>query len=166
MSRPTRPSSRTVLGVDPGIARVGYGIVRSQGNQLDLLDYGVIETPKHEAVGQRLQTIHQRLRSLIDQHSPDALVLEQLFFTKNISTGIVVGEARGIALLAAAEKEVTVIEVTPTSVKQALTGYGRADKRQVQRMIQVLFRLAHPPKPDDAADAIALALCGSNQRLP
>lgn len=160
-----RPSSRLVLGVDPGLARVGYGVVRSQGNQLDLLDYGVIETPKHEAVGSRLQTIYRRLRTLIGKHSPDALVLEQLFFTKNVTTGIVVGEARGVVLLAAAEDNVSVIEVTPTSVKQALTGYGRADKRQVQRMIQVLFHLAHPPKPDDAADAIALALCGSNQRI-
>ncbi|MBI5404892.1 MAG: crossover junction endodeoxyribonuclease RuvC [Candidatus Kerfeldbacteria bacterium] len=160
-----RPSSRTVLGVDPGLARVGYGVVRSQGNQLDLLDYGVIETPKHEPTGRRLQTIHRHLRTLIGKHSPDALVLEQLFFTKNVTTGMVVGEARGIALLAAAEDDVSVIEVTPTSVKQALTGYGRADKRQVQRMIQVLFRLARPPKPDDAADAIALALCGSNQRI-
>jgi len=150
------------LGIDPGLARVGYGLVRTHGQSLDLLDYGLIETPARQPRPDRLRRIHEGLLAVIDANRPSDLVIEALFFAKNVTTGIAVGEARGVVLLAAAERSLRVHEVSPTSVKSSLTGNGRADKYQMQRMIQVLFRLAKPPRPDDVADAIALAVHGSH----
>lgn len=157
-----RKSSRTILGIDPGIAKLGFGIIRAQGSQLTLVDFGVITTGQRLVTGDRLKRIHEKLLHLFALHHPDMIVIEKLFFTKNVTTAMVVGEARGVALLASAEANVPILQVTPTAVKQAVTGYGRADKRQIQRMLQMTFRLPRVPQPDDAADAIALAMCGSN----
>lgn len=155
-------SNRTVLGIDPGIGRVGYGIVSTARGTQKLVSYGVIETEPKRPVGFRLQRIYRAVRDLIASHHPDRLALERLFFAKNASTAMVVGEARGAILLAAEQSGLPVVEFTPPAIKKSLTGYGNADKGQVQRMIKVMFRLTHTPKPDDAADAIAIALCGSS----
>lgn len=157
-------SDLTVLGIDPGLGRVGYGFVRRRRGELTLNDFGVIETPPHAPVGQRLQLIHGQLRVLIKRHRPHQIAVEKLFFSKNVKTALAVGEARGVVLLAAAETNTPLEEFSPQAVKLSVTGYGHADKQQVQRMIQSQFRLKRPPSPDDAADAIALAVCGT-QRL-
>ncbi len=162
MSRQMSTSSRTILGIDPGIGRVGYGVVSAVRGELTLVSYGVIETEPRRPVAFRLRRISGAVRDLIASHHPDRIALERLFFAKNASTAMVVGEARGVILLAAEEAGLPVVEFTPPTVKKTLTGYGSADKGQMQRMIKVMFRLKHTPKPDDAADAIAIALCGSS----
>lgn len=164
-SHPMRNSNLTILGIDPGIGRVGYGVVRSRGADLSLLTYGAIETPKNTAVGDRLATINRQVRHLIATHAPDRIAVERLYFSKNVTTAMVVGEARGVILLAAADAHIPVVEYSPSVVKQSLTGYGTADKRQMQRMVQVIFKLKELPRPDDAADAVAIALCGSHPQL-
>ncbi len=153
-------SDLTVLGIDPGLGRLGYGLVRRRRGELTLNSFGVIETPKHLPVGQRLKAIHRQLRGLIKTHRPHRMAVEKLFFSKNVKTALVVSEARGVVLLAAAETNTPLYEFSPQAVKLSVAGYGQADKHQVQRMIQAQFRLKRPPSPDDAADAIALAVCG------
>jgi crossover junction endodeoxyribonuclease RuvC len=157
-----RNSNLTILGVDPGIGRVGYGVVRSRGSELALVACGVIETSKKLPVGQRLARIRDGLAQLVSAHRPDRIAIEKLFFSKNVTTAMVVGEARGVIQLAAADARVPVMEYAPAHIKQAVTGYGNADKRQVQRMVQVLFGLKKAPRSDDAADAVAIAVCGSH----
>lgn len=161
MSRQMPISSLTVLGVDPGIGRVGYGIVTACSGSLKLESYGVIETHKGKNVGARLRRIYKELRAIIARCRPDRIAIEKVFFAKNTSTAMVVGEARGVILLAAEEHGVPVAEFIPSVVKQSITGYGNADKAQVQRMIKALFRLRTIPRPDDAADAVAIAICGT-----
>ncbi len=157
------PSSNlTILGVDPGIGRVGYGVVRSRGSELTLIACGVIETSKNLKVGQRLAQIRDEIAKLIAVHHPDRMAIEKLYFSKNVSTAMVVGEARGTIQLAAADASIPVMEYAPSLVKLAVTGYGHADKRQIQRMVQVLFGLKKAPRSDDAADAVAVAVCGSH----
>jgi crossover junction endodeoxyribonuclease RuvC len=158
-------SNLTVIGIDPGIGRVGYGVVRSQGQKLTLIACGVIETSKRLPVGQRLTQIRNELATLVSTHHPHRISLEKLYFSKNVTTAMTVGEARGVIQLVAADAHIPVMEYAPSHVKQAITGYGNADKRQVQRMVQVLFKLKTPPRSDDAADAVAIAICGSH-RLP
>lgn len=153
-------SKGVVLGIDPGLARLGFAVVSSSGSNLSLLTYGIAETDRRHAVSDRLLTIYRKINEIIVKYRPSTMAVETLFFSKNISSAIVVGQARGVALLAAAESKLRVTEVNPNVVKQSLTGNGRAEKRQVQRMIQVLFRLKSLPRPDDAADAIALAVVG------
>lgn len=162
MSPPTRPSELTVLGIDPGLGRLGYGVVRLRDGQLRLQTFGTIETPAGSPVADRLATLHRRLGQLIVKHRPDRLAVEQLFFSTNVKTAMSVSQARGVVMLTAAEHRLPVGEFSPPTVKQAVTGYGQSDKRQVQRMLQLLFRLPRPPHPDDAADAIAVAICGTN----
>ena len=157
-----RNSNLTVLGVDPGFGRVGYGVVRSQGSAFTLLACGVIETSKRHPVSQRLAWIRDGITELIATHRPQRVAIEKLYFSKNVTTALTVGEARGIVQLAAADAHIPVMEYVPSHVKQAVTGYGNADKRQVQRMIQVLFKLKNAPRSDDAADAVAIAVCGSH----
>ncbi len=149
-----------VLGIDPGTATTGYGLVREddKGN-LSAVDFGVIRTPSQDSMPQRLRQIFYRLREIISLHRPDTGVVEKLFFQSNVKTAISVGQARGVTLLALAETEIPIAEYTPLEIKQAVVGYGSADKQQVQHMIRALLNLEDIPKPDDAADALAVAIC-------
>ncbi len=149
-----------VLGIDPGTATTGYGLVREteQGGYA-VVDYGVILTPAGEALEKRLLLLYNRLLEILLLHHPDHGAVEKLFFQRNVTTAIAVGQARGVAMLALAQKDVFVAEYTPLEVKQAVTGYGGAEKLQVQMMIQAILELAELPRPDDAADALAVAVC-------
>lgn len=147
-----------ILGIDPGLATVGYGVIESERGNFKALDFGVIETPKHETTPVRLAMIAECMEKLIDRYKPEEIALEELFFTKNITTGISVAEARGVILLIAIRKCGRLFEYTPPQIKQAITGYGNADKKQMQQMVKLLLRLETIPRPDDAADALAVAL--------
>jgi crossover junction endodeoxyribonuclease RuvC len=148
-----------VLGIDPGTARTGYGVVASEGSDLRLLDYGCYETVNDRPLHQRLLLIHEGLTQMIEDHRPDAVGVERLFFNKNVQTAFAVGQARGVVLLAAAQHGLPVYEFGPHEVKMAVTGYGRAPKDQVQRMVQLMLSMRELPRPDDAADALAVAVC-------
>ena len=147
-----------VLGVDPGTAALGYGIVEGTASRQRVLDFGCLETSPDEALGTRLVAIHRLLTDLIALHRPGLVAIERLFFSRNVQTALGVGQARGVVLLAAAEASVQVREATPSEVKSAVAGSGSADKGQVARMLQVTLRLGEPPRPDDAADALAVAV--------
>ncbi len=154
-----------VLGIDPGTATTGYGLVRALADgRLEAPAYGVIETPAGLPAHQRLFLLYRRLSDLLLLHRPDSCAVEKLFFQRNVSTAIAVGQARGVALLAVAEAGLDVGEYTPNEVKQAVVGYGSAAKPQVQEMVRVLLNLNAIPKPDDAADALAVAICHVNTR--
>lgn len=148
-----------VLGVDPGIAATGFGLVKQQGDRLLQVDCGCISTSAKEVSQKRLAKIYQELRQLIEDYKPDVVAVERLYFGENSKTAMAVGQARGVILLAAAERKVSVSEYTPLEVKMALTGYGKADKKQIQQMVKTLLQLSEAPKPDDAADALAVAIC-------
>jgi len=148
-----------ILGIDPGTATTGYGVVDKIGSSAVMVDYGAIETSPKLAPAARLTDIYARVNQIIDQYSPDVVVMERLFFAKNQTTAIAVGKACGVIQLAAAQRNLEVIEYTPPEVKQAVVGYGNAEKKQVQFMIQRILSLREIPKPDDAADALALAVC-------
>ncbi|MEN3001444.1 MAG: crossover junction endodeoxyribonuclease RuvC [Armatimonadota bacterium] len=148
-----------ILGVDPGTATMGYGILEKVGNHYRALAYGILETPKTMPAPERLRQLHEGLNTLIEQFQPDVLVTEQLLFSANRRTAIQVARAIGVVLLAAAQHRLPWYEYTPMQVKQAVTGYGSADKRQVQQMVRRLLALPEIPKPDDAADALALCIC-------
>lgn len=148
-----------VLGIDPGTARTGYGIVAREGSKLEMLDYGCIETINDRPLAQRLLIIHEALTDLLETHRPEAVGVERLFFNKNVQTAFAVGQARGVVLLSAAEHGLPIFEFGPHEVKQAVTGYGRAPKDQVQRMVQMVLAMSELPRPDDAADALAVAVC-------
>lgn len=152
-----------VLGIDPGTATTGYGLVRALADgRLESPAYGVIETPAGWPAHQRLSLLYHRLSELLLLHRPDSCAVEKLFFQRNISTAIAVGQARGVALLAIAEAGLDVGEYTPNEVKQAVVGYGSAAKSQVQEMVRILLNLNEIPRPDDAADALAVAICHLN----
>jgi len=148
-----------VLGIDPGLATVGYGLVEKHGEAFQAIDYGYISTPAELDLAQRLLIIFRSVQLLISRFSPDVLAMERLFFCKNTGTALQVGEARGAVFTAAAEKALPVSEYTPLQVKQAVAGYGRAGKKQVQQMVCLLLKLPGAPRPDDTADALAVALC-------
>jgi crossover junction endodeoxyribonuclease RuvC len=148
-----------VMGVDPGAANTGFGVVRVVGGQMVALDGGVIETDPALPLELRLERIHAALRELIDWHEPDALAVEDLYFGRNVRSAIAVGQARGAALLAAAQQHVTCFDYTPQAIKMAVCGSGAAGKKQVQRMVAALLGLPEPPHPDHAADALAVAIC-------
>ncbi|MBA2489041.1 MAG: crossover junction endodeoxyribonuclease RuvC [Chloroflexi bacterium] len=148
-----------VLGIDPGTARTGYGIVSREGGRLTMIDYGCLETSSTLSAPARLLAIHQAVCQLLDLHRPSLVGVERLFFNRNVQTAFAVGQAKGVVLLAAAQHEVPVLEYGPHEVKVAVTGHGRAEKVQVQRMVQTLLGLAEIPRPDDAADALAVAIC-------
>jgi crossover junction endodeoxyribonuclease RuvC len=151
-----------ILGIDPGTAIVGYGIVSSEKNNLKALDYGCIETAKNLSQAERLLIIGEELKKIIKKFKPQAAAVEELFFFKNLKTAIKVSEARGVILLTAEEQGLIIKEFTPLEVKIATVGYGRADKTQVQKMVKVILGLKEIPKPDDAADALAVAICAAN----
>jgi crossover junction endodeoxyribonuclease RuvC len=148
-----------VLGIDPGTATTGYGLVRETDAGPALVTYGVIQTPAGAPMPERLKTLYRELTDLLLLHRPDSAAVEKLFFQRNVSTAMTVGQARGVALLALAQANVPVGEYTPKDVKQAVAGYGGADKPQVQQMVRAILHLAETPKPDDAADALAVAIC-------
>ena len=151
----------TVFGIDPGTATTGYGVVKnSRGNSLECVSYGCITTPKAKPAGERLVLLEKELLKALHEYKPDAVVVERLYFFKNLKSVMPVSEARGVILLAIAKKKLPVLELTPLQVKMAITGYGRADKKQMQRMVQQTLKLSQIPKPDDAADALGLAIAG------
>lgn len=150
------------LGIDPGTARLGYGVVET-GDDPSLIDYGVIETAAAVDMPTRLSGLFDAVSDLIARHRPDVLAVEQLFFARNVTTAISVGQARGVVLLAAARAGVDVAEYSPSEIKHAVAGYGKADKPQMQEMVRIILGLEHPPHPDDAADALAIALCHSQR---
>ncbi len=151
-----------ILGIDPGIAILGYGIVRYEANKFTAVDYGVITTDSGLPMSERLTCIYNGLIDIIEKYKPDAYAVEELFFSKNIKTALTVGHARGVAVLAGSKSGVRVYEYTPLQVKQAVVGYGRAGKGQMQQMVKILLNLRCIPKPDDAADALAVAICHGN----
>lgn len=146
------------LGIDPGTARLGYGLIRG-GLHPRLIDAGVIETWPDEPMPDRLVTLYEGVQELLEEFKPDVLAVEQLFFARNVTTAITVGQARGVVILAAAQSNVAVSEYTPSQIKQAVTGYGKADKPQMQEMVRMILNLGDVPRPDDAADALAVAIC-------
>lgn len=148
-----------VLGIDPGTAITGYGLVTERGGNTVAVAHGVITTPSDLPLPDRLALLHRALRALIDQYRPDHAAVEELFFNKNVRTALAVGHARGVIMLTLAQAGVRIFEYTPLEVKQAVTGSGRADKRQMQQMVTLLLGLDHIPKPDDAADALAIGVC-------
>ena len=148
-----------VLGIDPGTAATGYGVVERTGSRLRAVDYGCLETLPTQELPRRLLEIHQAVTELILTHRPALLGVERLFFNRNVQTAFAVGQARGVVLLAAAENDLPVFEYGPHEVKLAVTGYGRAGKEQVQRMVQMVLGMPTLPRPDDAADALAVAIC-------
>lgn len=148
-----------ILGIDPGYATVGYGVVQYDGRRFDVLGYGAITTPADMEFGKRLEIIYRDMGELIEQYRPDYMSIEKLFFNTNITTGIEVAHARGVILLQAIQHQLPYKEYTPLQVKQAVVGYGKAEKKQVMLMTQSFLRLPSIPHPDDAADALALAIC-------
>lgn len=148
-----------ILGIDPGLAIVGFGFVDKIGSRLAPIQYGCITTEADTDQGVRLKQIYESALQLIDTYKPDAMAIEKLFFNKNVTTALSVGQARGVLILAAVQRGVTVAEYTPLQVKQAVVGYGKAEKRQVQEMVRMFLNLVSVPKPDDVADALAIAIC-------
>ena len=148
-----------ILGLDPGIATIGFGLIESARSKYSLVRCGVITTPAHTSLASRLEQIYNDLTQLLEAFKPEAVSIEELFFNTNITTGIAVAHGRGVILLACQQAGVKIYEYTPLQVKQAVVGYGRAEKSQVMDMVRRLCNLKAPPKPDDAADAVALALC-------
>jgi len=154
--------SKIILGIDPGIADTGWGVIKKQGQKIIMLACGSIKTPAKTEFINRLKTLHQELSSIIKKYQPDAVSVEELFFCKNVKTALVVGQARGVVLMTIAQNNLPIFEYTPLQVKQALTSYGQADKNQVGQMVKVMLNLKSVPKPDDAADALAIAITCNN----
>lgn len=151
-----------ILGIDPGTAITGYGLIAKEGNHLKRIAFGAILTVPETPTALRLQQISREIQAIIERYRPDVMAVEQLFFNKNVRTALTVGQARGVVLLAGAEAGLEIIEYTPLQVKMAVVGYGRAEKRQIQEMVRILLCLSEIPKPDDAADALAIAICHAN----
>ncbi len=150
-----------ILGIDPGYGLIGFSIIEKTRADNQVIDYGVIETPKDMIFFERLKVIYDSMNKLIDKYNPNEMAIEKLYFNKNITTGIPVAEARGVILLSAVNRGLPVYEYTPQQIKMALTGVGKAEKSQVQFMVKTLLHLTKVPRPDDAADAVAVALCHS-----
>lgn len=148
-----------IAGIDPGTATTGYGIIKKVKSTLKCLDYGCITTNSGFSDGERLKKINNELNKLIKKYKPKALAVENVYFFKNLKTAMPVSQAKGVVLLTAAKKKISVCEFTPLQIKMAMTGYGKADKKQIQKMVQSLLNLKNTPKPDDAADALAAAIC-------
>ncbi|MFT9494040.1 crossover junction endodeoxyribonuclease RuvC [Anaerosolibacter sp.] len=148
-----------ILGIDPGIAIMGFGVIEYKGNQFKTIDYGAVTTDAKEIIPIRLKKIYEGLEDIIAKHNPSVMAIEELFFNKNAKTALLVGHARGVAILAAANNGIPIFEYTPLQVKQGVVGYGRADKKQIQIMTKTLLNLKLVPKPDDVADALAVAIC-------
>ncbi|MBN3525691.1 crossover junction endodeoxyribonuclease RuvC [Paenibacillus apiarius] len=159
-----------ILGIDPGIAIVGFGFVDKQGSKVVPVQYGSIQTEATTAPEIRLLQVFEAAEQLLDKYKPDAMAVEKLFFNRNVTTAFSVGQARGVIILAAAKRGISIAEYTPMQVKQAVVGYGKAEKKQVQEMVRIFLKLKEVPKPDDVADALAVAIChahssGLNDKL-
>lgn len=165
-SRKDTKFMKTILGIDPGIGTTGYGVIRVQGQDLELVGFGVISTPPNTPVPSRLVELEKDLVEIIKTYEPDLVSVEELVFVQNVTTGMAVSQARGVILLVCERAGTPITEFIPTQVKLAVTGYGRADKAQVQDMVCKLLKLDKRPTPDDAADALAIAICGASGRLP
>lgn len=160
---PKKAKKEIILGIDPGFAIVGFGVIeKNENGDVKALDYGVITTPAKTSFAERIKQIHLDLKSIIEKFEPTKMAVEDLFFAKNVKTAIEVGQARGVIILTGIQAGLIIEEYTPLQVKQAVTSYGRADKRQVQEMVKTILHLDQIPKPDDAADALAVAVCSSN----
>ncbi len=153
-----RSAGRTILGIDPGTATMGWGVIRQEGNRLRYIQHGAVTTPSSWEMPRRLGRLYDGITELLQGYRPHTVAVEELFFNTNVSTAITVGQARGVAILAAYKAGVEVHEYTPLQVKQTITSYGRADKRQVQEMVRALLNLREIPRPDDAADGLAIAI--------
>ncbi len=152
-----------ILGIDPGIADTGYGIIqKDKSNNLSCIDYGSIKTLAKIEMPERLEIINKELSKIIKKYKPNLIAVEQLFFCKNVKTALAVGQARGVVMLTARQNRIPTVEFTPLQVKQAVAAYGQASKLQVQKMVKLLLNLEQLPKPDDAADALAIAICAAN----
>jgi crossover junction endodeoxyribonuclease RuvC len=147
-----------ILGIDPGVALLGYAILKTRGSNLEIIDYGCIKTSSQKIFSQRLLQIYQELKLIINKYQPQQVAIEHIYFAKNVKTAIKVSEARGVALLVAAENQSEILEYTPLQIKQAITGYGRAPKQQIQKMVKAILGLEKVPQPDDVADAMAVAI--------
>ncbi len=150
-----------ILGIDPGYGIIGFSIIDKSNSGNEVVDYGVITTPKDMPFDHRLKAIYDSMNTLVDKFSPNECAIEKLYFNKNITTGIPVAEARGVILLSIVNRDIPIYEYTPQQIKMALTGVGKADKHQMQFMVKTLLNLKAVPRPDDAADAVAVALCHS-----
>ncbi|NGM81921.1 crossover junction endodeoxyribonuclease RuvC [Paenibacillus sp. 7124] len=148
-----------ILGIDPGIAIVGFGFIDKNGSKLTPVQYGCIQTEAHTPEEERLLHVYEGMLQLIDRYKPEAVAMEKLFFNRNVTTAMSVGQARGVLVLAAVQRGLPVAEYTPMQVKQAIVGYGKAEKKQVQEMVRMYLKLSAVPKPDDVADALAVAIC-------
>lgn len=157
--------SRIILGVDPGIADTGYGVINDDKGKLTCLSYGSIKTSSKDDLITRLNQLHIELSKVIKKYQPDLVSVEELFFSKNVKTALTVGHARGVILLTIKQNNLPVFEFKPSQVKQAVSGYGAAKKDQIQKMVKTLLGLKEIPKPDDAADALAIAMCALNCRV-
>lgn len=151
-----------ILGIDPGLALLGYGVIETNGGRHRLITYGVVSTVAHSPLPQRLRSIYTGVSQLMDIYQPDDVAFEELFFAQNVTTGINVAQARGAAIVAVAQRTENLYEYTPLQIKQAVTGYGRAEKQQMQNMVKLLLSMDAPAKPDDAADALAVAITHAN----
>jgi crossover junction endodeoxyribonuclease RuvC len=149
---------KIIFGIDPGLARMGYGAIIQKGNQLKVLEYGTITSEAHTDVEKRLVVIFEKLQKILKKVKPDEVAIEELFFARNVKTALSVGQARGVALLACGLAKVPVFEYKPMEIKQAVAGFGAADKEQIQKMVKLLLGLSEVPKPDDTADALAIAI--------
>lgn len=161
---PTIKDKLTILGIDPGLADTGFGVIEKNKGQVTSVDFGCIKTKAGLPDKQRLAEIHTSINKLIKKFKPDVIAVEKLFFARNVTTALSVGQARGVIILAAGANNLELAEYTPLQVKQALTGYGRATKNQIKEMVKIILNLAQPPKSDDAADALAIAICCANSR--
>jgi crossover junction endodeoxyribonuclease RuvC len=157
--------SKIILGIDPGIADTGYGVIKEEAGKLTCLVYGSIKTKAGIDFITRLEILHQELDGIIKKYKPESAAIEELFFNKNVRTALTVGQARGVILLTLRQNKLPVVDFTPAQVKQAATAYGQASKQQVQKMVKAILGLKELPQPDDAADALAVAICALNSRL-
>jgi len=158
-------SSKIILGLDPGLASTGFGVVKEDGSgKLEMLDYGVIRTPAHTDFADRINTVHQDLTQLIKKYKPQVAGIEKLFFCNNAKTALDVGQVRGVIILTLIQNKIPFHEFTPLQVKQNVCSYGKADKKQIQQMVKLLLDLKKTPSPDDAADALAIAICASQKK--
>lgn len=148
-----------ILGIDPGLAIVGFGLIDKVGSKVTPVQYGSIQTEAHTPEEERLQLIYEGMLQLIDKYGPEAVAFEKLFFNRNVTTAMSVSQARGVLILAAVQRGLPIAEYTPMQVKQAIVGYGKAEKKQVQEMVRMFLKLQSVPKPDDVADALAVAIC-------
>ncbi len=148
-----------IIGIDPGYAILGYGVISYEGNKFDVIEYGTVTTSSNMELPDRLKKIYNELYDLFEKYKPNAVAIEELFFNKNVTTALMVAHARGVAVVTAAKAGIEIFEYTPLQVKQGVVGYGRAEKKQVQLMVKTILNLKEIPRPDDAADALAVGIC-------